>query len=93
MPIRLVVRGVTSAVLNAPGSAVATSPAIMKRTAVGPDGKLYMESGAQQPITPASFFDPVRESCLTQNVPGTPALPATVLADLDELFVPPFTVR
>jgi hypothetical protein len=81
------------AVLNAPLTVVPFAPAVGKRAAMGLDGKLYVENGAQVLIDLGSFFDAVRESCVPQATSAAPVLPAVLLADLDELFVPPFTVR
>ena len=66
-------------------------PAWRVSTVVGPDRTLYVESGPNEVITSQSRIDDEGELC-GQSSSDVEVYPAIAVADLDTLFVPPFSI-
>jgi hypothetical protein len=73
-------------------------PGLLPRAGVGPGNTLYVESGAAPTTAPIqSIYYSFEQFCQTSTTPGTPTpfpvVAATLEADLDDLFTPPFRVE
>ena len=72
------------------------APGLLPRAAVGPGNTLYVETGVATTAQVLSLYFPFESFCQTADPPtpiAYPVVTATLEADLDELFKPPFHVE